>query len=466
MIRPLPTTLSIRTLCFAIALLCTFTTLTAQENPQSALPVGVYLEAECAALGDNWTTGNDDLASDTTYIVVEGDVISRDAPPADTEENLVTFTTYVQEADSLRLWGRVLSNSPDEDSFWVRINGGTWQQWSNRLRKDGEWIWREVAGSPFYVTEGTVTIDFTYREPNTWLDKIYLSSLRASPKGISAPGVNCSGTVECEDGDCGANVSIEVECAPSADSSQWAYRVDTENSSNSGYFVGLQPSVSALPTGTDAPDQLSYTVEIDSTADYYLYLRLNAPDQGKNSVFVKVDDAEWFEFGEELDGSQLQTAGFEWRQVNDAETADTITYRLEEGSHTIRLAKREAGTQLDKIQFSVDSVAPSGYGVRSLNCSPNSLTPVRKQLDLRSVVDIFPNPAGAYLNVSLKSNELRGRVQLRIIDLNGRLLSQQVYDKNIADLNVELDINRLPRGLYRLIVASELGITSRPFVKQ
>lgn len=466
MTLPLPSASRSCALCFAVALLSAFTTLTAQVTPQSPLPVGVYLEAECATLGDNWTTGNDALASDTTYIVVEGDVISRDAPPEATAANLVTFTTYVQEADSFRLWGRVLSNSPDEDSFWVRVNGGTWQQWSNRLRKDGEWIWREVAGSPFYVTEGEVTIDFTYREPNTWLDKIYLTSLKASPKGISAPGVNCNDNTECEDGNCGANVSVEGECAPSADSSQWAYRVDTENSSNSGYFVGLQPSVSTLPTGTDAADQLSYTVEIDSAADYYLYFRLNTPDLGKNSFFVKVDDEEWYEFGEEVDGSQLQTTGFEWRQANDAATSDTITYSLGVGPHTIRVAKREAGTQLDKIQFSVDSVAPSGYGVRSLNCSPNSLTPVRKQLDLRSVVEIFPNPAGAYLNVALKSDALRGRVQLRIIDLNGRTLSQQVYDKRAADLNAELDVSRLPRGLYRIIVASELGITSRPFVKQ
>ena len=425
-------------------------------------PFSVYLEAECATVGGNWQEQGDSLASDSSYIVIRSGLVSKDTPPAATDSNLVTFTLSVQEPDSFRLWGRVLSNSPDEDSFWVRANGGTWQQWSNRLRKDGEWIWREVAGSPFFLPAGTNTIDFTYREPNTLLDKIYVSSLRASPRGITADALNC------EDNDCATSpngcsgeVWIEAECGtPGTD---WVYTVDTEVS-NGGYFSAQQPSNLTLPTATDLPDQVKYAVEVTETGTYYMYARMATPDLGKNSFFVKIDDGDWVDFNTELDGSDLVTEGFEWKQVNDM--GDTLTFDLDAGEHTIYLAKREAGTRIDKLHLRQDTIAPTGFGKVSLNCVPSNLTPTRAPLDLRSALDVYPNPVGDQLNVRFSTAEVTGRVQLQIIDMTGRVLSQQSYSKPMTELQAEVNVDALSPGLYRVLLTSERGVVSRPFVKR
>ncbi|WP_420460119.1 T9SS type A sorting domain-containing protein [Neolewinella sp.] len=448
---------------FTVAILFSLSLPThAQSDTTSLLPFSVYLEAECGVLGSNWREVTDSTASDSAYIVIRPGLISKDTPPADADSNLVTFTLSVQEADFFRVWGRVLSNSPDEDSFWVRVNGGTWQQWSNRLRKDGEWIWREVAGSPFYMAPGTATIDFAYREPNTLLDKVYVSSLRASPRGITAGALNC------EDNDCASSpdgcsgeVWIEAECGTPGN--DWIYTVDTEVS-NGGYFSAMQPSNLTVPTATELPDQVKYEVEVTETGTYYMYARMATPDLGKNSFFVKIDEGDWVDFNAELDGSDLVTEGFEWKQVNNM--GDTLTFDLDAGDHTIYLAKREAGTQIDKLHLRQDTIAPTGFGKVSLNCVESALTPTRAPLDLRSALDVFPNPVGSQLTVRFSTAEVTGRVQLQVIDMTGRVLSQQSYGKLMTELQAEVNVDALAPGLYRVLLTTERGVVSRPFVKR
>ena len=93
-----------------------------------------------------------------------------------------------------------------------------------------------------------------------------------------------------------------------------------------------------------------------------------------------------------MTGSDLVAEGFEWKQVNNK--GDTLTFDLEAGDHTIYLAKREAGTRIDKLHLRQDTIAPTGFGKVSLNCVGSDITPTRTPpLDLRSALDVFPNPA-------------------------------------------------------------------------
>ena len=440
------------------------------DDTFSRLPFSVYLEAECGEVGDNWTvvTG-DSLTSDSSYIVVRsGGTVDTSlvTPPEDTPANLVTFTTSVQERDTFFLWGRVLAPSPNEDSYWVRVNGGEWRAWSSRLRsQDGQWVWRQVIGSPYLLEAGTVTIDITFRELNTRLDKLYLSSLRSSPQGIDAAVYNCDEMSDCErfPETCTDEYYIEAECGTSG--SSWRYVKDTRVS-NAGFFAGLQPSTETVPTGTDADldRQLEYTVDLTSAGDYYLYTRLNTPNTGANSFYVQIDDQDWFEFSTETDGSELATDGFEWRQVNNG---DTLSFNLDAGTHTIRVAKREAGTQLDKLFLGrTTAAAPTGFGKFQLNCMENALTPVRAPLDLQSTLGVFPNPTTNQLTVQFAAPEVMGRVQIQVVDLTGRVLSQQLADKQTDALQLDVEVSELPKGIYHLLVRSERGVATRPFVKQ
>ncbi|MCP9235498.1 T9SS type A sorting domain-containing protein [Lewinella sp. JB7] len=450
-------------LLFILSLILTFPRLTvAQTNGNPTLPFAVYLEAECATIGDNWSVETDAEASGESYVVIKPGFRMLDEAPADVPENRVRFTLNVQQDETYYLWGRVQSPSAAEDSYWVRINDGAWIKWFNRLRLRNEWTWREVVGSPFFIPKGEVTIDFAYREPNTKLDKLYLSTLRQSPNGTEASALNCEDDVDCEANPaaCESEAWIEAECGKLGN--DWEYLIDTKTS-NSGYVTAKTPSMLNAPTEQGTADQIVYTTDLTLAGDYYLYMRLNTPDLGKNSFWVKVDDGDWINFSFEVGGADLKTEGFEWRQVNAAGVASS--FNLSSGTHTIRVAKREFGTQFDKVFLGRSTDVPTGFGKFSLNCQTNVTTPTRPALDLTANLDVFPNPANGMVNFRLDA-PVRGDVTVNLVDLTGRSIRTMNYAKVSDRLADRVDVADLPKGFYRLVITTAEGVVSRPFIRQ
>jgi hypothetical protein len=249
-----------------------------------------------------------------------------------------------------------------------------------------------------------------------------------------------------------------------------------------------QPKLSALeiiggsatepppaPTQTVPSEHLSYTVSLTEAGDYTLYFHMNTPSPGENSFWVSIDGGKWNKFWREIDGSQLLTNGFEWREVND--DTQPLNLSLAAGNHTIRVAPREEGTQLDKVYLGA-SIAPSGLGAAATNCSSsqnvrtafvsspgNSLQ--TDALDQSPKIDLYPNPVGNLLNFEL-SGMPAGTAEVQIIDMNGRLLSRTVHQTtDNAQLRSLLDVTTLPAGTYhlRVIGSSHSGVLNRGFVK-
>jgi hypothetical protein len=85
--------------------------------------------------------------------------------------------------------GRIITPLDSSDSFWVRMDGGTWYQWNNNFPIDA-WTWQPVhdamMGDPamgvphpvvvFPLTAGAHTLDIAYREVGAWLDKIVITN--------------------------------------------------------------------------------------------------------------------------------------------------------------------------------------------------------------------------------------------------------------------------------------------------
>ncbi|MBB4078272.1 hypothetical protein GGR28_000873 [Lewinella aquimaris] len=439
------------------------TSISAQSSgEQLTLPFAVYLEAECGEVGENWETNADETASGESYVVIKPGFSSLSEAPDDIPENRVRFTVNVQQENRYHLWGRVLSSSGAEDSYWVRINDGEWVKWFNRLRYRNEWTWREVIESPFLIPEGVATIDFAFREPNTKLDKVYLSSLRQSPNGTKTSAINCDEETDCTayPEACADEAWIEGECGTLG--AAWSYTVDTETS-NSGYLTPTGPNLLTEPGDDAEGDRVVFETEVSQAGDYYLDFLMNTPDKGKNSFWVRVDDGEWINFSNELGGADLLTDGFEWRQVNVGGNA--TSFNLNSGSHTITVVKRESGTKLDKIHLGRSAELPTGFGKFALNCQENSTTPTRPSLDLIASLDIFPNPVKHSLNFNLNA-PTRGAVSVNLVDITGRNIRQMSYVKTSEILADELDVANLPMGYYRLLIVSVDGVVSRPFIRQ
>ena len=308
-----------------------------------------------------------------------------------------------------------------------------------------------------------MVIDFAYRESNTKLDKIFVTTItNLTPTGMDQPAINCDERTDCEryPEACTDQVWIEGECGEVG--SEWRY-VKRDTASNGGYVVSSQTTYLTPPTSTDLPSVIAFTTQELSAGEYYLYFRMNARAVDNNSFWVKVDEGNWIDFSYNLDGTVLLTEGFEWKQVTNA--TDSTTFDLDAGNHTIYVATRETGTYLDKVFLGMQDTVPTGYGSLSLNCLENQIVPVRAPLDLSSELKVFPNPTTDQLTFSLTSDKL-GSLEAAVYDFSGRRLQVQRYEKGTRTFQDQVDVTRLPRGVYQLVLTTGEGVISRNFVKQ
>ena len=168
-----------------------------------------------------------------------------------------------------------------------------------------------------------------------------------------------------------------------------------------------------------------------------MFLRLNAPDGGSNSLWIQVDGGNWIKVWKEATGVQLLTQGFEWRKVND--DSRPVTLELAAGSHTVTIANREAGTLLDKVVLSTLDALPSGFGVPASNCSSTvavwasaGVTSPRVEATDEVRLDLFPNPTRERLTVNLYSS-YEGLVTVSIIDITGRTLGGSSWIRTMSN---------------------------------
>ncbi len=600
--------------------------------------VSTYLEAECAAVGTLWQTKQDNAASGGSYVTITAGNNSYDSAPTDVPANRVRFITSTKSSGSYRLFARLKAPSGQDDSFWVRVNGGGWIKYWQNLETGTAFAWREVLGSPFALPAGEVTIDFAYREDGTQLDKLYLTNSGVGPSGMGGAATNCGAPTPAPDptpatairinaggpalthqgeqfaadgnfngGKAYTNTAATVPALYQTERSsnapfQYSYRVPVPNGqytvrlhfaeiyfgANGGgpsgtgrrifdvtlednkvldnydinadvgpqtvvvkeYSVQVtdgavdlffdassaaggtdQPKLSALevigqssqsstptattelwaeaectttgsnwsrvtnggasqgaylvypgnankpaPQGNNSAELLSYTVNLTEGGSYRLYVRMNTPvtgATGKNSFWVSVDDGSWIKFWRSLDGSQLLTDGFAWREVND--NSQPVNLSLSPGQHTIRVAPRESGTQLDKLYLGKQASAPSGLGKEATNCgsgssatgnfAANTFSAREPELSATAPsLSLYPNPVTDRLAFKLSGAPTASEAQ--VLDLYGRVVLRQAIAGRQQGVSY-LDVANLPRATYYLrIVGEGLSPQIQSFVKQ
>lgn len=158
-----------------------------------------WLEAECANIGNAFTTLNDNDASEDGAVNYTGDS-STSNPPNDVSTNRIRFTVNVDEG-SYKIYTRAFTPNKSSNSHWVRVNNGNWINYHHEPESDYKWEqvnnWTP-GGSKVPVTfnleDGNNTIDFYYRESGTILDKIYLTQGNAPANNSEGDNAsNCSG---------------------------------------------------------------------------------------------------------------------------------------------------------------------------------------------------------------------------------------------------------------------------------
>ena len=310
-----------------------------------------WVEAECAIVGSGWQTVEDIEATGGKYLV-HSVGINLNNPPSDPASQLV-FTIKTVVAGSYYLQARIRAPSGTQDSFWIKIDNGNWVKWWKNIRRGTQFDWNRAPGGPFVLDAGDHIITVAYRESGTQLDKIALNPSSELPSGLGGEASSC----QVDESEPPVAVWREAECARVG--ANWKVSESAAESDEKYVVYPSGKSLNAPPTA--AADQLVFTVEVTQTQSYYLWARMNAPSLSSNSIWVRVDDRPWFKWWEKIDTGR----GFRWNILPGG------PLNLTTGGHTITVAYREAGTQLDKLSLRASTAPPDGPGGTDNSCILN-----------------------------------------------------------------------------------------------
>jgi len=146
------------------------------------------------------------------------------------------------------------------------------------------------------------------------------------------------------------SMALEAECATVGEN--WVVG-SSDGVSGGGYVtpkVGLQ-SPRTSPVGAENYVTIPFT--LDRSGNFTVFARLNCPSADDDSCWYKIDD------GDFITRNGLGTRGWQWITMEK--------HQLESGPHTITIAYREDGFQLDKLSLSTFFLPPDGMGGKAVN---------------------------------------------------------------------------------------------------
>jgi Glycosyl hydrolases family 28 len=139
----------------------------------------IWAEAENAVVTAPMQVLSDANASGGRYVTVAAGNNSKTSPPSDGH---VTVNFSVSTAGIYKVWARVIAPTVEDDSFWVRMDGGSWIKW-NEVSLGSSWRWDEVHNSDagdtvvtFNLAAGSHTLTIAYREDGARLDRLLITN--------------------------------------------------------------------------------------------------------------------------------------------------------------------------------------------------------------------------------------------------------------------------------------------------
>ncbi|WP_277484384.1 PKD domain-containing protein [Catalinimonas alkaloidigena] len=272
---------------------------------EAVIKQDIWLEAECGVIGANWNVVNLPEASAGTYVTINTGLNSYGSAPGSSADH-ISHTFTVNEAGNYQLYARVRATNYSNDSFWVRLDGGNWVQWSVSPLA-GNFDWREVGVlSLDFAAGSTHTLDFAYREDGADLDKLHLTANGISPTGLGDPAGNCSsGGNQAPLADAGEDVMV----VDSDDNGTESVVLDGSGSSDDGTIVSYSWSDGSTVVGTEANITVDAPV---GTTLYTLTVTDNEGVEATDAVEVTVNTASseiWLE-------AECGVIGANWNVVN------------------------------------------------------------------------------------------------------------------------------------------------------
>ncbi|MEL7192307.1 MAG: SdrD B-like domain-containing protein [Bacteroidota bacterium] len=173
-----------------------------------------WVEAECGTVGSLWQQKLDGDASQGQYVEIQSGYTSYNSATT-SASGQVRYNVEVSSAGYYNVFGRILTPSYSENSFWVKVNNSSWAEWHTGVFS--AWSWEKVTDygyNPyFYLNSGSNVITVAYREPGSKLDKLFVSQSNTVPSGLGGAAQGCAPTFEAPEGwshECGSGIEVEV----------------------------------------------------------------------------------------------------------------------------------------------------------------------------------------------------------------------------------------------------------------
>jgi hypothetical protein len=252
--------------------------------------------------------------------------------------------------------------------------------------------------------------------------------------------------------------SLSVNLNGLASSTAYDWRVRTNCSGQSSIYSATQfttSSVAPPPPTTTCPGP--YDVSSNGTTGGAALINLNTDVKGTISP---KNDIDHYQFAISSAGSitvSLTTlpANYNLAVLNSIGTQIGISQSNSHQSEIINL-NVAAGTYYAKV-------FPKGNANNATSCYTLRIqtgTATDVIVDNNFTVNLFPNPANNSLNVWIEGVERKA--QIRIYDIMGKLVMQQVSTSTLTQLNV----SKLPAGIYLLNVNNGKETRAAKFVKE
>ncbi len=149
--------------------------------PDASNVESLSFEVESGELGSSWQVLEDAKASGGEYVTIKNGLNSPQAVPND-EEGTLQIQFKTTRDTKYYLFARVKCPSPDDDSFWVKIDDGKFET-ANGLGTNG-WEWVKL--SAMNLKPGDHTLTIAYREDGALLDTINVTTYPFGPAALEA----------------------------------------------------------------------------------------------------------------------------------------------------------------------------------------------------------------------------------------------------------------------------------------
>jgi hypothetical protein len=303
----------------------------------------IALEAEQFTLTAPMITGNDGAASNSQYIWASG-AASAECTAAVTG-GWASTTFNIAQAGTYKFWGRTLATDTGRDSMCFQIDNQPIVRWTTSV--DPAWKWNVISDTTFALSAGQHTVKFRYREVNTQLDRVIITSdLNFVPTGLGGgsssptptPGPTSTPIPAATATPSGTSGNYWLEAESGAPTSPLVAAADA--AASNGQFIWVPSGAAVDCATTTTGGWATYTVNVATAGTYKLWGRGIAPSTSSDSFCLQVDTGAVTNFTLNVSPAWVWSL---------AQTPTSNTYTLTAGTHTIKVRYRETGAKLDRL---------------------------------------------------------------------------------------------------------------------